>query len=252
MTVIVNNCAVHYSVVGKGPVVLALHGWGDTHKTFAALVSALKKDYSVVTLDLPGFGATDRPTEPFDLMKYAQFVAAFVEKIDIKKIHTIVGHSNGGAIAIKALSSGVLSADSLVLLASSGVRSTYRGRKVATRLAVKTAKLPTLLLPKSMQTKLKKRVYEKIGSDMFVAEGMQETFKKVVSEDIVHESAMVSCPTLLIYGSLDKATPAAFGRVFASQIEHAEFQLVEGADHFLHHSHAEQVNKLVKDFIDRI
>lgn len=251
MTVIVGGLSVNYQMTGKGPVVVLLHGWGDRLETFEQLTGRLSKQYMVVALDLPGFGRSETPHKVFDLAAYAEVVADFLAKLDITHVYAFVGHSNGGAIAIRGLSSGILRAERLVLLASAGVRSTYQGRKKALRLAAKTLKLPTRLLPKSAQTRLKKRAYQAVGSDLFVAENLQETFKKVVSEDVVFESAMIAQPTLLIYGSLDRATPPEYGQRFAHQIEQSELKTIEGADHFLHQTHADEVGGLVSDFLGR-
>lgn len=251
MTIIVNGYSTRYSKAGSGPAVVLLHGWGDSMTTFDLLSKHLQKNYTVITLDLPGFGKTEKPKETFSLQKYAQFVQDFVTKIGENTIYAYIGHSNGGAILIRGLSSGILRSDKLVLLASSGVRSEYNARKKFVRAVAKTAKIPTRLLPKSTQAKIKKGVYRKLGSDMFVAEHLQDTFKAVVSEDVVHDSAMINSKSLLIYGTNDKATPKSFGEKFNKQIEDSELVVLDGLDHFLHHTHPQKVNKLVLDFLDK-
>jgi len=250
MTIIIDECAVHYEKYGKGPVVLFLHGWGDSLKTFRDLSDNLKKHYTIMTLDLLGFGESDSPKETYSLEKYAMFVKQFLEKTD-NNPYAIIGHSNGGAIAIRGVSSGILSCEKLILIASSGVRSTYNKRKNFLRASAKAAKLMTMVLPESTQMKIKRKVYKKLGSDLFVAEHLQDTFKKVVSEDVLHDAAMIIQPTLLIYGSADHATPVKYGEMFAKQIENSDLKIIDGADHFLHHTHGEKVNKLVLDFLDR-
>jgi len=251
MTIIVNGYSTDYSKVGSGPAVVLLHGWGDTMTTFDLLCKHLKKNYTVIALDLPGFGKTDSPKETFSLEKYAQFVGDFVDKIGETTIFAYIGHSNGGAVLIRGISSGILRSEKLVLLASSGVRGEYSARKKFLRVIAKTAKIPTNLLPKSSQAKIKKSVYKKLGSDLFVAEHLQDTFRQVVSEDVVHDSAMISSQTLLLYGAQDKATPMSYGAKFNKQIEESELIVLDGADHFLHHTHFTKVNKLVEDFLDK-
>lgn len=250
MTIIVDGNAVHYEKYGRGPVVLLLHGWGDSLKTFQELSNYLRKNYTILTLDLLGFGESDSPKETFSLEKYANFVRQFLDKTE-EKPYAIIGHSNGGAIAIRGVSSGILSCEKLVLIASSGVRSTYNKRKNFLRASAKAAKLMTMMLPESTQMKIKRKVYKKLGSDLFIAEHLQDTFKKVVSEDVVHDSAMIAQPTLLIYGSADLATPAFYGEKFALQIENSELKIIDGADHFIHHTHAQKVNNFVKEFLDK-
>lgn len=248
MTIIVDGMSVHYEQRGKGPLLVWLHGWGDSLKTFTGLQSSLT-GYTSLTVDLPGFGASDAPKEAYDLEAYARFLKTFLHKLGTDKPYAVVGHSNGGAIAIKALASGLVEVDRLVLLASSGVRTPYNGRKKAVRLLVKTAKLPTKILPGRAQRAIRRKVYDKLGSDMLVAEHLQETFKNIVSEDMTHEAAMIDCPTLLIYGSQDKATPVDYGQLFERQIEESRLVVIESADHFLHVTHTAAVSREIKDFL---
>ncbi len=250
MTIIVDNYAVNYQIDGEGPVIVLLHGWGDTLKTFDALTAVLKKKYTIVRLDIIGFGASDAPKETFSLEKYANFIHDFLEKIGEKHIYAIIGHSNGGAIAIQGLATGLLRAEKLVLLASSGVRSIYKGRRKALRFAAKAAKIPTKLLPRTTQKKLKRRAYSAIGSDMFIAEGLQDTFKVIVGEDVLHESAMLTQPTLLLYGVNDTATPIALGELFAKQIERSKLVGVPGAGHFLHHDNPDVIKDEIEGFLN--
>jgi pimeloyl-ACP methyl ester carboxylesterase len=249
MTVIVDDYAVSYEQTGAGPNLVLLHGWGDNKETFDDLSEALSVDHTVTALDLPGFGKTDAPKEVFDLQKYAAFVASCLQKIGVDDVECFIGHSNGGAIAIRGLSEGTLKAKKLVLLASSGVRSTYNKRRKALRASAKVAKMVTTILPKSLQIKIKKKAYKTIGSDLFVAEHLQDTFKKVVSEDLVGQAANITIPTLLVYGSEDTATPPSYGERFSAQIKDSTLIVVDGAEHFLHHTHASKITKLLTEFL---
>lgn len=249
MQVIVRGIPTNYEDSGKGKVLLLLHGWGDTLRTFDGVIAGLQ-GYRCVSLDLPGFGGTAAPKDMFTLDDYAQFVRDFLEKVGISQPHAVVGHSNGGAIAIKALASGYIAPQKAVLIASAGVRQPYDARNKLLRIAAKLAKLPIMLLPKATQTKVKKRVYGAIGSDLFVAEGMQETFKNVVSEDIVEEAAGVTTQSLLIYGSEDTATPPVYGEKFAHSMPNARLEVIEGTDHFLHQHHVAEVLELITPFME--
>src|SRR5690606_38998725 len=121
--------------------------------------------------------------------------------------------SNGGAIAIRGMARGWLSADNLVLLASAGIRGEYKGRVKALRLITKAGKALTTPLPKSVKQRLRKKVYATVGSDMLVAEHLQETFKKVVTDDVREDAARLALPTLLIYGDQDDATPVRYAEM---------------------------------------
>ena len=240
-----------YQKVGSGPVILLLHGWGDSMDTYKYIVNELKITNTLISLDLPGFGNTQTPKEIFNLGLYARFVASFLSKIGSPEVYAVIGHSNGGAIAIKALATNTVKAQKLILLASSGVRNTYSSSKKMKRIIVKLLKIPTKLLPVSTQNKIRKMVYGKIGSDLFVAEHLQETFKEIITDDVTDDATRVCQPTLLIYGSDDDATPVSYGKKFNEKIRGSELVVVNEAGHFLHQTDSKEVISLIKKFMDK-
>lgn len=248
--VIVNDLMVTYERSGKGPVVVLLHGWGDSSHTFAQLCTALSSTRETIVVDLPGFGGTQAPPRPWGLSDYADFLGNFTKKIGVASVFAYVGHSNGGAIAIRGLAKGSITSEKLVLLASAGIRSENKTRTKSLRLLGRSAKLLTKPLPSSMQKKLKKRAYKAIGSDLFVAEHLQETFVKIVADDVRADAARLKLPTLLLYGEQDTATPIAWGRKLAANITGSKFESVASAGHFVHHDQAQRVNDVVREFLD--
>ena len=102
MNVVVNGLMANYQKVGSGKVVLCLPGWGDTVTTFAKLIEELKEKYTVLALDLPGFGGTQAPSQAWSLEDYADFTADWLKKIKVSKVYAIVGHSYGGVVITEA------------------------------------------------------------------------------------------------------------------------------------------------------
>lgn len=247
MQVVISNILTDYMIKGEGRVILLLHGWGDNKSTFSFLGDELSKQYKVVTLDLPGFGMTQTPPDAWGLDDYAVFLKHFLDKLHIKP-EIILGHSNGGAIAIRGITRGMLAPRKLILLASAGIRSEYKGRKKALLIIAKIAKIGISPLPNRFKSKLKKRAYQKIGSDIFVAESMQESFKKIISDDVLSEARSMHTTTLLVYGDQDTATPVRFGEKFNKAIEHSELKIINSG-HFLHHERPDEVVRLIKDFL---
>ena len=246
---IVNNLAVVYNQQGKGVDVLLLHGWGDDHQTFSQLSAELSKNYRLTAPDLPGFGASDPPKTAWDLTSYAHWVESFCTKVGISP-QIVIGHSNGGALAVHAIAQGQLKPNKLVLLASSGVRDTAKIRRAGIKVIAKTGKLATFWLPLSAKQKLQKKLYGSVGSDMLVAPELIETFKRTVKQDIQHDAKSLSLPTLLIYGSQDKATPIKdIGQVLHKHINGSKLNIVNGAGHFVHQDAPSEVNASIKDFL---
>ena len=139
MQLVLDNLLVNYTEYGSGKnVIFLIHGWADSGQTFEMLAKQLVDDmpgYKAITVDLPGFGATQPPAEPWSLEDYALFCAKFLKKLDVKS-KIIIGHSNGGAIAIQGLASKSLKADKLIMIGSAGIRSASF-KKSAMRIAAK-------------------------------------------------------------------------------------------------------------------
>jgi pimeloyl-ACP methyl ester carboxylesterase len=248
MQVIVNSLLTNYHQMGKGKTILLLHGWGDSGRGLAKLQTALAQHYQVVAVDLPGFGSTQTPEVAWGLDDYADFVKGFVAKVGLG-VDVIMGHSNGGAIAVRALGRG-LEAKRLVLIASAGIRGEYKGRMKALRLVAKTGKLLLAPLPAGITKKLRRKVYTSVGSDMLVAEHLQETFKRIVTDDIRSDAAKLRLPALLIYGDKDVSTPLRFGQKLQSVMPDAKLVVIHGGEHTLPTEHPDEIVRYVTEFLN--
>lgn len=263
MQVVVNDLLTSYERCGSQPdaadisgqrrtslprKILILHGWGDNAKGWAETCARLSDEYDVVTVDLPGFGGTAMPPVAWGLSDYAAFVAEFLRKIDFQP-YAIIGHSNGGAITVRGLAEGILQADKLVLLASAGIRNETHGRRSFLRVLTKAGKVVTYPLPARVRKRLRSHLYTTIGSDLLIAEHMQETFKRIVTDDIQADAARLSLPTLLVYGEDDTAAPVQYGRILHNLISGSTLETIGDAGHFIHLDKPDVVIGMVRKFL---
>lgn len=250
MQILVDGLLTHYETYGapSASAVVILHGWADSSASWRGLAKSLSSTHYVIVPDLPGFGESEAPPGAWGLDNYAQFVANMTQKLSVSS-YALIGHSNGGAIALRALAEGTLSATQLVLLASAGVRTKIQGSKRALQLLTKTGKVITWPLPSSLKRKLRGKLYATIGSDLLVAEHMQATFKRIVSEDVQADAAKVTVPTLLVYGDTDNATPLAFGEQFHQLINGSTLEVIGGAGHFLQIDAPNRLQSIIEDFL---
>lgn len=251
MNVVVNGILTSYIVQGEGPLMLILHGWGDRASSFAAMGQVLAQQYRVVAVDLPGFGGSDAPKDgAWGLDDYARFVAAFLRKINAGPLDVLVGHSNGGTIAVRGVSSGLLVPKRLVLLASAGVRADKARRRGLVGLLAKVGKIFLPLFPKSVQSNLRQRLYGALGSELMLVPHMEATFKKIVPTDVVQEAEKITVPTLLVYGTADDTTPVAHGQQLAAAITHSKLDIIDGG-HLLHIERPNETTELMIKFLKR-
>jgi len=94
----INGREVFYSDCGHGPMIVFIHGWLESHKTFDLIVNILSKKYRCISIDLPGFGKSD-PINNVTLNKITRSVEKVVKKIGVTNYY-LVGHSLGGAISL--------------------------------------------------------------------------------------------------------------------------------------------------------
>jgi pimeloyl-ACP methyl ester carboxylesterase len=247
MNVVVNGLMTSYQKTGKGKVLVFLPGWGDNIQTYSGLAAKFSGGYQVYLLDLPGFGGTQAPPRAWGLEDYADFLIAWLDKMGLKPL-AVIGHSYGGAVAITAASRRKI-ADRLVLLASAGIRNRQPIRKKTLAAAAKAGKLPLLVLPKSKRNKIRSKFYGSIGSDLMLLPHMEETFRMIINDDVSERARAIRIPTLLIYGTGDRSTPASDGRRLNNLIAGSCLELVE-AGHFLHQEKPVQVAGLINRFIN--
>lgn len=92
-----------YKKEGRGPGVLFIHGFGGNRKVWDEQVSRMKKDHTVVTVDLPGHGDSAAPAlkeGSLDLDGIASELAGLARKLKVTPV-MVVGHSTGGTFAVR-------------------------------------------------------------------------------------------------------------------------------------------------------
>lgn len=91
---------IHYASLGKGPLIVMIHGFPDFWYSWRDQMEALSKDYQVVAIDQRGYNLSDKPkgVENYDMRLLVGDVAAVVKHLKRDKA-IIVGHDWGGIVA---------------------------------------------------------------------------------------------------------------------------------------------------------
>ena len=99
-TVQAGGRAIYYRIGGSGPVVLLLHGYGDTGQMWAALAPVLAKTHTVIVPDLPGLGNSrpQSPTAHYDMASVARSIHSLMQQLKVQR-EAIVGHDIGLMVA---------------------------------------------------------------------------------------------------------------------------------------------------------
>jgi pimeloyl-ACP methyl ester carboxylesterase len=95
----VNGIMVHYEERGGGPSLVLVHGLGGTTALWTPIASELAREFRVITYDLRGAGATDRPAGPYSLELLVEDLAGLTEALELAPM-ILVGHSMSGGLVL--------------------------------------------------------------------------------------------------------------------------------------------------------
>lgn len=232
----VNGIRINYEEKGEGDLIVLLHGWGSNIKLFANMIDLLSPKYKVVAMDMPGFGESQEPPEAWDVGKYVDFVIDFLKDYDNKDI-MFLGHSFGGRVIIKMHSrtdlpfnvSKVILVDSAGIMPPKSNKKSWRTRYYKMGKAVLSTKIAQMIAPDALENFRKK-----MGSADYAAASpmMRQVMVKVVNEDLEPYLPNIKCPTLLVWGVNDTATPLSDGEKMEKLIPDAGLVKLENAGHY--------------------
>ncbi len=252
----VNEKSVFVSTGGmeiddKKPSILLLHGSGlshivwSLHEQFYAL-----QGFNVLSVDLPGHGESDGPA-----LKTIQKISDWIKNLMISaKIEKIIfaGHSQGCLVGIDFAARYPESINKLILVAGS-----YKlpvNQDLIDLAEAGDEKAIILMM---------KWGYE--GSKAFIGGNpvkkiinSSREIREILAVDLnacnnykngKESLEKIACPTLCIFGDLDKMVPLEVGNKMASMIKNAEKKIINNCGHMIIFEKAFEMRKMVKEFI---
>ncbi len=238
MQITAQGVSLYYEQYGQGSDVLLMHGWGCSVKHFEPIAKELSQHYRVTVLDFPAHGQSGRPPEPWGVPEFAACFIEFLSKLGIQSTH-IIGHSNGGRIALYMAATYPKAVRSMVLTGASGIKKpqTEEPKKKSAAFQHKKQLLQGLthipLAGGLAQTALK-TLQKKYGSADYNAldDEMKKTFVKIINLDLKPLLPGIAAPTLLVWGEKDTETPLWMGQQMEQNIPDAGLVVFEGDDHY--------------------
>lgn len=245
-------------------VILFLHGWPGSHRLFEYQFNQLpKKGYRCIGIDTRGFGNSDKPFHGYDYDTLADDVYCVIEALQLRDI-TMVGHSTGGAIAIRYMSRYKGFVISKLVLAAAAAPSLIKRPDFPYGIDKDTV----LQLIEGTYTDRPKMLkgfgdiffYQYITeafSDWFSQLGLQaagwstaaiaETWlKEVLFSDLED----IKVPTLIIHGIHDKVVPYELGEIQNKIIRNATLVPFRFSGHATFYDQKEEFNTALVKFIE--
>jgi 3-oxoadipate enol-lactonase len=233
-----HGARLYYEVHGRGPAVLFVHGSGGHHAAWWQQVTALRDDYTVITMDLRGFGCSrwdgdhDSAAFPGDIIAVLDAVAA--EGGPGRAV--LVGQSIGAAAALRAAldrpdrASGVVLAHSLGGLKHPELATLVKTDRAA---AEKLPVLDRLLTPEfRAQRPDLAFLFRQMGT--FNTAKMADLRNLGSDGPTLEELAAAPFPVLLLAGEKDSVLSPSTVRRAGELLTRARVEIVPGAPHSMY------------------
>lgn len=254
MLVNIDNYNINYEISKESTSdfdCIIIHGWGTDLYSMRLTTSILAKKYNTYTIDLPGFGKSDKLDKSFTVNDYANIVIHFIEKMGIKNV-CLVGHSYGGRIIIKINNKKNLPFDikQNVFIDAAGIK--HKPKKRAKTYIFKLLKIIYMNLPISKEEKEKKlnELKTKFGSTDYrnATALMRDTLVKSVNEDLSEEIKNINRKTLIIWGEEDTDTPLEDALYMKKNISESTLKIIEKAGHFSFLDNPFEYENIIKEY----
>lgn len=241
MQVVVEGILTNYQKLGEEKeVLLILHGWGRSLNEWLPYAKKFSEKYTVILLDLPGFGLTPRPQPTYDIYDYAEFVEKFLKKLEIRKC-ILMGHSFGGRIGI-ILAAKTTLLSQLILVDSAGIEQ----KSLHVKLKSEVSKTIGFFLPKS----IKKKVSLLVSSDDYKSAGkMRDIFVTIINQDLTHLLSKITVPTFIIWGERDTEVPLFHTKMYKRKIYEATVRIVWEAGHDPHLEKPQEFTEILDEIL---
>ena len=224
----------------EGEPIVLLHGWGSSAELMRPIARALSDVRRVYNVDLPGHGHSPAPPVPWGVPEHAELVRQLVAE-RTKEAVTIVGHSNGGRIALYMASEPSMAhrVRRLVLVAPSGMTPLRTRGYYFRKSLAQTLKAPFDLLPPDFREPgldwlRHSLAWRALGSSDYRAlDGvMRETFVKTVNCYLDERVGRIEVPCLVFWGDQDEAISRHQMDVLEEKIPDAGLVVLPGAGHY--------------------
>lgn len=238
MTISVRENNINYIQYGSGKDIILLHGWGQNIEMMKPLGDCFC-DKRVTILDFPGFGDSSKLDKAYTIYDYVEILEEFLKELKIKN-PIIIGHSFGGRVAIIYASRNDV--EKLVLFGSPCVRNYKKSKKE--ELLKKMKKLPGM-------DKIGEFAKKYIGSPDYrnATPIMRDTLVNIVNEDLTEYAKKITCPTLLIWGTLDDQAPIEDAEKLEKLLKDGALISLEGYTHYAYLEALPQVSNILRNFI---
>lgn len=219
-----------------------IHGWTYSLDKWRETEDLLKKNgFDPIFLKVPGL--TDKSPKVWTIDMYTSWLDAELNK-DAEPV-ILLGHSNGGRIALNYVVSNPDKVKQLVLIDSAGV---YHNN-FSIRVKRKVFKIVSKLGKPLKEVPILRKVIYKLARESDYRDAplnMRRTMANMIESDKQLDVTKVTASTLIIWGQQDTTTPISDAKTLNSSIKNSTLHIIDGARHVPYYTHSQELVDILK------
>jgi pimeloyl-ACP methyl ester carboxylesterase len=260
----VRGVPLHYVESGNGrgkakkPTLVMVHGFGGHTYSFRNQMAAFSGMHRCVALDLKGFGFSGRVPGDHSLTEQARIVLGTMDALGIGK-GTLIGHSMGGEVVVRAAEIAPERVEKLILVASvSGERPrAFRPVKFLrpflpgmSRLIAKRTWRRSFFDPSLSEVVSSREAYMEPVRIRGSMDGLWEMWRDVPNDPPV-DYARVTMPVLVLWAEQERIIPfpgRTLGKI-QNDLPQAQVVTIPRSGHLLLEENPEGANAAIREFL---
>lgn len=250
------------------PTVILIHGMGQAGLTdWLKVIPALENDFHVVAVDLPGFGRSEKPEGQYSPTNYAKVIHQVKQQFSVEPV-AVVGHSMGGAVALRYAAMYPDDIGRVVLVAAAGILERTAFVKHSIGALIDGKEVPVILEgAKVFVEQYAGSIVERINQ-LPNATGLLGNYQLLWGKLLVNKSNMNAGLALveedfsfaifdsvhdvhIIWGENDDIAPLRTGKLLESQLPNASLDIIDGASHVPMITHTIKFNELLRSALNQ-
>jgi len=245
-----------YIAAGNGQPVVLIHGAVAGGITWYGVIGPLSHHWRVIVPDVVGYGESDKPSAAYDRPYFAAWLRAFLDALDLPKV-SLVGSSQGGAIALQFALENPDRVDRLVLADSAGLGKEISlggilglmwGNTIPSKVAGWWFNRYLVYDPRSIDA-----VWAEYKLEVCRMPGGKRVFwqgrGKAVAPIPVEQLRQVIHPTLIIWGKEERFFPLSQAEAAQRVLPRAQLRVIPKAGHIAFFDQPEAFCDLIIRFL---